>query len=107
MVTRGKPQHFFLREWRQFMGTKAIEIADALGIERESYYRLERETWRINVDQVPVIAKTLGIRPDQLWFHPPTPDAKQAVSLDDLPGVAADFTSDKVDRFRHSIRLAS
>ena len=66
------------------MGTKAIEIADALEIERESYYRLERETWRINVDQVPVIAKTIGIRSDQLWFHPPTPGAKHDISLDDL-----------------------
>jgi transcriptional regulator with XRE-family HTH domain len=84
MVTRGKPQRFFLREWRKFMGTKAIEIAEALEIERESYYRLERETWRINIEQVSIIAKTIGIRPSQLWFLPPTADARHNVSLDDL-----------------------
>ena len=66
------------------MGTKAIEIAEAFKIERESYYRLERETWRINVEQVAIIAKTIGIRPSQLWFLPPTADAKHNISLDDL-----------------------
>jgi hypothetical protein len=90
MVTRrsskpAKPvrRPFYLREWRKFMGTKAIEIAIALGIERESYYRLERDWWTINAGEMDIISKVIGIKPSQLWFPPPAPGQK-VVSLDDL-----------------------
>lgn len=65
------------------MGTKAIEIAIALDIERESYYRLERDWWTINAGEMDIIANTIGIKPSQLWFPPPAP-GKEVVSLDDL-----------------------
>lgn len=65
------------------MGTKAIEIAIALDIERESYYRLEREWWTINAGEMDIIANTIGIKPSQLWFPPPTP-GQEVVSLDEM-----------------------
>lgn len=74
---------FYLREWRKFMGTKAVEVAIALDIERESYYRLEREWWTINAGEMDLISKTIGIKPSQLWFPPPAP-GQEVVSLDDL-----------------------
>lgn len=74
---------FYLRDWRKFMGTKAVEIAIALDIERESYYRLEREWWTINAGEMDVIAETIGIKPSQLWFPPPEP-GKEVISLDDM-----------------------
>jgi len=90
MVTRttrktAKPvrRSFYLREWRKFMGTKAIEIAIALDIERESYYRLERDWWTINAGEMDIIAKTIGIKPSQLWFPPPAP-GQEVVSLDEM-----------------------
>lgn len=79
-----QPRPIYLREWRKFMGTKVLELAEALDIERESYYRLERETFRINIGEIDVIAGVLGVRPSQLWFMPPAPGASQRVSLDDL-----------------------
>jgi hypothetical protein len=74
---------FFLRDWRKFMGTKAVELAIALDVERESYYRLEREWWTINAGEMEIIADTIGIKPSQLWFPPPVPGS-EVVSLDDL-----------------------
>lgn len=65
------------------MGTKAIEIAFALDIERESYYRLEKNWWTINAGEMDIIANTIGIKPSQLWFPPPAP-GQEVVSLDDL-----------------------
>lgn len=65
------------------MGTKAVEIAIALDIERESYYRLEREWWTISTGEQDIIAKVIGIKPSQLWFPPPTP-GQERVSLDEL-----------------------
>ena len=84
MVTKTKTHYFFLKEWRKFTGTKAIAIAEALGIERESYYRLERDPGRIKITQQIIIAKTFGIRPDQLWSAPPAADVWRNISLDDL-----------------------
>lgn len=74
---------FYLRDWRKFMGTKAVEIAIALDIERESYYRLERDWWTISAGEMDLIASTIGIKPNQLWFPPPAP-GREVVSLDDL-----------------------
>lgn len=65
------------------MGTKAVELAIALDIERESYYRLEREWWTINIGEMDTICRTIGIKPSQLWFPPPAP-GQERISLDDL-----------------------
>lgn len=66
------------------MGTKAIDIAVALDIERESYYRLERNWWTISTGQQDIIAKAIGIKPSQLWFPPPEKGQQERMSLDDL-----------------------
>jgi DNA-binding XRE family transcriptional regulator len=80
---RPAPRPFFLRQWRKFMGTKAVELAEALGIERESYYRLEKNWWTISTGEQDIIARTIGIKPSQLWFPPPT-QGQDVVSLDEL-----------------------
>lgn len=74
----------FLREWRKFMGTSAVDCADALDIERESYLRLEREPWRITVGELDVIAEAIGAKASQLRFPPPTDGQPDRVSLDEL-----------------------
>ena len=87
MATRKKPRvrrPFYLREWREFMGTKAIDLAVALDIERESYYRLERNWWTISTGQQDIIAATIGIKPSQLWFPPPKNGQQERLSLDEL-----------------------
>lgn len=66
------------------MGTKVLELAEALDIERESYYRLEREPWRINLGEVEILAKVIGVKSSQFRFPPPTAGANQRISLDDL-----------------------
>lgn len=75
---------FYLREWREFMGTKVLDLAEALDIERESYYRLEREPWRINLGEVEILAQTIGIKASQFRFPPPADGEKKRISLDDL-----------------------
>ena len=75
---------FYLKEWRLFMGTKAVDLAIALDIERESYYRLERNWWTINVGEMALIAETIGVKPEQLWFPPPEKGADAPVTADDL-----------------------
>jgi len=79
--TRRRP--FYLRDWRKFMGTRAVELAIAIDVERESYYRLEREWWTLSAGEMDTLAETIGIKPSQLWFPPPKP-GREVVSLDDL-----------------------
>lgn len=76
---------FYLREWRKFMGTKPIDLAVALDIERQSYHRLEKNWWTISAGEMDIISKVIGIEPNQLWFPPPkSKDEPEKISLDDL-----------------------
>lgn len=78
-----KRRPFYLREWRKFMGTKAVDLAEAIDVERESYYRLEKNWWTINAGELDIIAETIGVKPSQFWFPPPS-NGQERVSLDDL-----------------------
>jgi DNA-binding XRE family transcriptional regulator len=75
---------FYLKEWRKYMGTKPIELAIALDIERQSYHRLETNWWTISAGEMDIIATTIGIKPSQLWFPPPKDGESGRKSLDDL-----------------------
>lgn len=75
---------FYLREWRRFMGSKAIDCAEALDIERESYLRLERETWRLNLAEVEILAKVIGVKSSQFRFPPPEKGQPVLASLDEM-----------------------
>lgn len=74
----------FIREWRKHMNVSAVDCAEALDIERESYLRLEREPWRITVGELDVIAEAIGIKTSQLRFPPPAKGQEPQESLDDL-----------------------
>ncbi len=74
------------------MGVKPRPCAEALGIDEKSYFRLERETWRIGLPELAVLAKVIGVTIDQLFWKPPKPGEKLPVSLDDL---AKDATPEK------------
>lgn len=66
------------------MGTKPIDLAEALDIERQSYHRLETNWWTINAGEMDIIANVIGIKPSQLWFPPPEKGQQERLTLDDL-----------------------
>ena len=72
---------FHLKEWRKFKGVKAVDLAEALEIERESYYRLERKWWTISVKEIDVLAERIGIEPGQFWLRPDVEPASADVDL--------------------------
>ena len=72
---------FHLKEWRHFKGIKAVDLATALEIERESYYRLEKKWWTISVREIGVLAEVIGIEPGQFWRRPDRDDASADVDL--------------------------
>lgn len=82
MVTRirkGAKPHIYLREWRKAKNLRAIDMAERLGIERESYYRIERTPERINLEEMVELADRLGIEPEQLFGPPEAAESVDAV----------------------------
>lgn len=74
----------FFREWRKFMGVSAPAVAEALDIERESYLKIERETWRASYADAIIIAKAVGVHVSQLQFPPPREGQPAPESADAL-----------------------
>lgn len=73
MVTRiyRHRRRLFLKEHREAKGVSAEAMAGRLGIERESVYRLERESMsRASPEKQLAYAQALDIDPSDLW-HPP------------------------------------
>jgi DNA-binding XRE family transcriptional regulator len=74
-----KPR-LFLKEHRVAKGVSARDMAGRLGIERESVYRIERET-RANSQRQAQWAAALDIEPEALWRLPMAPRQE---SLDEI-----------------------
>lgn len=70
MVTKRHGWELHLRQHREAKGISATQMADALGIERESVYRLERRPERANAAQQVVYAQMCQIEPGALWRPP-------------------------------------
>lgn len=87
MVTKRRntlKRPIYLREWRKHVGVKAAVLAEALEIEEKSYYRLEREAWRLDVPDLDILADVLKIQPHQFWRRPSTGKDNNDISLDQL-----------------------
>lgn len=77
MVTRirkGAKPPVYLREWRKHLKLKAEAMAERLEIERESYYRLERNPKTFSLGEVVELADAMGIEPAFLFHPPPAPE---------------------------------
>lgn len=100
MVTRirkGAKRHVYLREWRKHKDVKAERLAERLEIERESYYRLEREPRKLSLGEVVELADALGIEPQQLFGPPEAPESLDLI-IQEAPQEQRDMALDIVKR---------
>lgn len=102
-IRKGSTPHVYLREWRKAKNIGAPDMADRLGIERESYYRLERNTGKLSVEEVYELADALGIDHRRLWTLPPPPGLRPRPSLDEI---VADSSDDQVEGLADMLRRA-
>lgn len=65
------------------MGTKPTECADAIGVERQSFHRLEKNWWTLSAGEISKLADVIGVKPSQFWFPPPKA-GQERLSIDDL-----------------------
>jgi transcriptional regulator with XRE-family HTH domain len=79
MVTKPLPR-IYLKEHREAHGVSAQDMADRLGIERESVYRLEKRHWGVSSEKQAAYAAALKIQPEDLWRRPDDPSLDQIIS---------------------------
>lgn len=107
-IRKGVRPHVYLREWRKAKDIKAPVMADRLGIERESYYRLERNPHTLSVAELIEIAEAFGIDHRRLWEPPPEPGLRPRVSLDDIVAGQPDAQVEGLaDMLRRAVGKAS
>jgi DNA-binding XRE family transcriptional regulator len=96
---KSKPR-LFLKEHREAKKVSASVMGKALGIERESVYRLEREQWRMDPDKQVAYALALGMEPQELWHPPATKPAKPSLDslVESAPQAVRDMAEDIVRR---------
>lgn len=103
-IRKGAKPHVYLREWRKHKKLKAVAMAERLEIERESYYRLEREPQTLSVAEVMELAEAIGIEPKSLWEPPPEAGKPPRPSLD---AIVQDLPSPQVEGFADMLRRAA
>lgn len=62
---------FFVKEWREFMGSSEQAGAKAAGLDLDEYGAFETYPINFTLWQIVALAEEFGIRGDQFWFPPP------------------------------------
>jgi transcriptional regulator with XRE-family HTH domain len=107
-IRKGAKPHVYLREWRKYKNLRAPDMAGRLGIERESYYRLERQPYTLSVAELLELADALGIDHKSLWGPPPEPGLRPRPSLDDIVAETSDTQVEGLaDMLRRAVGKAS
>jgi transcriptional regulator with XRE-family HTH domain len=94
-------RRIFLKEHREAKEISAETMAERLGIERESVYRLEKKREKISAEKLARYAAALGLQPEDLWRPPgsaPSLDSLLAAAPDDVRAMAADIVGRLVQR---------
>jgi transcriptional regulator with XRE-family HTH domain len=70
MATEKKP-YLFITEYMDKLGLSDAQVAEKMGVSRETVWRWQHEQHRLDTDKIADLARTgLGIEPEQLWFPP-------------------------------------
>jgi len=91
---KGIQPRVYLREHRKARNIRAIQMAERLGIEEKSYYRLEREFLTLSAREMIELAEALGLDdPRALWSPPgrPSIDALMHDVDDETLSAVAEF----------------
>lgn len=99
-IRKPTPRRFYLREWRKTRAKPAVALAALLDIERESYYRLERNPHTLSIAEIDKLADALDIEPEQLWHPPngpPSLDLLVSDASDDMRATVTDIVRRLID----------
>lgn len=77
---------FYVREWREFMGTKIDDAAKVAGLGIDEYQAYEVYPINFTLGQVGALANEFGVRGDQFWFPPPAKSPSPPPAQQQKPG---------------------
>src|SRR6266446_5306348 len=95
MATRRR-DYLYITEWLEYRGLSDQDVADKLGVKRETVWRWQVEQHRLNPQKILQLADLLGISPAELW-NPPAAPNRRSVNLilkeapDDIYETVADI----------------
>lgn len=92
-IRKAYKRRLYVSQWREAKGLSPEQIAGRVGITRESYYRWEREHHRLTPEKLSQLADAMGIEPEQFWRLPDT-ESLDALIKDapaDIQAMAADI----------------
>ena len=62
--------HLFITEWLRDQGLSDQDVADKLGVNRETVWRWQTEQHRLNPQKILQLADLCGIEPGEFWHLP-------------------------------------
>jgi hypothetical protein len=74
----------FVAEWATHLGFSDQTIAERLRVSRETVFRWRKEPHRMNAPKLGLLARTMGIEPQDFWSDPKRPSWDYL--LRNLPG---------------------
>jgi transcriptional regulator with XRE-family HTH domain len=83
-IRKGTKAPVYLRAWREFKNVRAVDMAERLGVERESYYRLERKPHTLSIAELLELGDALGVDHRRLFEPPPPSGLRPRPSLDEI-----------------------
>lgn len=92
-IGRRGAAHLYIKEWMDELGVSDEKAANRIGVARETVYRWRTEQHRLNPDKIAELAHALNIEPEQFYRLPgrPSLDALVKDAPVDLQNTAADI----------------
>ena len=87
-----------LTEWMEEQGETDVTLAKALGVSRETVWKWQASSTRLNPTKQAQVASALRIWPALLWVHPGTPMAKMMAALFEMNAPATAAPERKIAR---------
>lgn len=88
-----RPDYLYIKEWFDARGMSDEKVAEVLGVARETVWRRRTEQHRLNPKKIAELAAAIGIEPEQ-FYRPPGEESIDAMLKGkpaDLRSTAADI----------------
>jgi transcriptional regulator with XRE-family HTH domain len=97
-IRRHAKPHLYIDEWMAAKDLNNTQVANRIGVARETVFRWRREQHRLTPDKLAQLASALNIEPSQLWQLPP-PKGRA-----DLNAIAKDLDDDQREAIELMVR---
>lgn len=95
-IGKGRRVHLYIREWMEHRGLSDEQVANRIGVARETIWRWRTEQHRLNPEKIAQLAAALDIEPEELYRPPSSPN---------LNAIVKDYPEDLQKKAAEMVRL--